>query len=258
MHYTKEVRFINSLQREGILYIGLPDGYDSTEKRYPVLYMHDGHNVFDVNDSYGKAIWDVVGAFKNNSKLPPCIVVGLACAMEGNQRIEEYNVFPSSLPGTNDTILGRGKHYLDYLLHELKPEIDRTYRTKSDANHTLMMGSSMGGVITLEAYCLYPNLIGRIGCVSNAFYTSLPQLKKLVQQTSFKTIHKVYLDTGDQEVGLSDELGYITSNQTIANEIEKKTTSEQFQFKIIRGGKHHESSWKKRLPAILKFLLSGL
>jgi predicted alpha/beta superfamily hydrolase len=258
MHYTKEVRWISSLQREGILYIGLPDEYDLSPQRYPVLYMHDGHNVFDVNDSYGHTIWDIVSAFKKNKKLPPCIVVALSCAMEGNRRIEEYNVFPSSLPRTQETIAGRGKEYLSYLLKELKPEVDHTYRTISDANHTLMMGSSMGGVITLEAYCLFPKLIGRIGCVSNAFYTSLPQLKKLVQQTSFKTINKIYLDTGDQEVGLDDVEGYITSNQMIADLIRKKTSNEQFQFKIIRGGKHHETSWKKRLPAILKFLLTGL
>lgn len=258
MTYTKEVRYIPSLDREGILYIGLPKDYAKSGRRYPVLYMHDGHNLFDVNDSYGHAIWDVAGTFKRHRTLPPCIVVALSCASEGNQRIEEYNVFPSSLPGTQEVIRGRGKQYLNYLMNELKPEMDSTYRTLPDANHTLMMGSSMGGVISLEALCLFPERIGRIAGLSNAFYTSLPKLKTMIKQASFDQTKKIYLDTGDQEVGLNDEEGYLSSNQTIADMIRLKTNEHQFQYKIIRGGIHHESSWKKRLPSILKFLLADL
>lgn len=258
MDYTKEIRFIKRLNREGILYIALPKNYASSQQRYPVLYMHDGHNLFDVNDSYAHSTWDVVGAFKRNPKLPECIVVALSCAMEGHQRLEEYNVFPSTLPDTKETIQGRGKQYLDYLFRELKPEIDRRYRTLSDANHTLMMGSSMGGVISLEAYCLYPKLLGRIAGLSNAFYISLPALKNLVKKTDFSSIHQLYLDTGDQEVGLADEEGYLASNHAIANILKTKLNKKTFQFKVIRGGKHNEASWRKRLPAILKFLLQGL
>jgi len=256
--YTKETRYIQSLQREAILYIALPENYYTNQKHYPVLYMHDGHNLFDVEDSYAHAIWDVIGAFKRNPTLAPCIVVALSCAMEGHQRLEEYNVYPSVLPGTDGKIQGRGKQYLQYLLNELKPEIDRTYRTLNDANHTLMMGSSMGGVITLEAFCLYPHRLGRIGCVSNAFYTALPQIKKLVDRTNFSLVKKVYLDTGDEEVGLSDEEGYLSSNQVIADIIRLKTRPDQFKFSIIKGGRHNEASWRKRLPTILKFLLKGL
>ncbi len=258
MTYTKEKRYIQSLQREAILYVALPEDYYTNQKRYPVLYMHDGHNLFDVEDSYAHAIWDVIGAFKRNSMLASCIVVALSCAIEGNQRIEEYNVYPSVLPGTNEKVEGRGKQYLTYLLSELKTEIDTKYRTLNDANHTLMMGSSMGGVITLEAFCLYPNRLGRIGCLSNAFYTALPQLKKLINRTDFSLAKKVYLDTGDEEVGLSDEEGYLSSNHAIADIIRLKTRPDQFKFLIIKGGQHNEAAWRKRLPTILKFLLKGL
>jgi len=96
--YTKETRYIQSLQREAILYIALPENYHSHHKHYPVLYMHDGHNLFDVEDSYAHAIWDVIGAFKRNPTLAPCIVVALSCAMEGHQRLDWMEICLATYP----------------------------------------------------------------------------------------------------------------------------------------------------------------
>jgi predicted alpha/beta superfamily hydrolase len=255
MTIIKELIYIESLQREAHLYIGLPDQYSlNLHQFYPVFYFHDGHNMFFSEDSYAGQTWGLKEAFDHNS-LPPCIVVALSCAMKGNQRIEEYNVFDSRFP-THPTwkARGRGMTYLNYLFQELKPMIDRQYRTLPSAKDTYMIGSSMGGVISLQAGLLYPELVGNIAGLSNAFYASTDKLIQLVQQRPL-LLKKLYLDTGDQEAGLEIAHSYVDSNEAIREAIVKKNHSTLFRFELIKGGQHNETAWRNRLPSILKFLL---
>jgi predicted alpha/beta superfamily hydrolase len=253
----KTPRFIKQLNRDANLYIGLPTGYEeSPDKRYPVIYFHDGHNLFFSEDAYVGETWGVAAAMQTHG-LPPCIVVALSCATKANHRIEEYNVFDSRFP-THPTWVarGRGMDYLHYIFEVLKPEIDQLYRTKSTAENTYMIGSSMGGVISLEAGLLFPEYVQNIAGLSNAFYASTKQILQLINTKPLK-LKKLYLDTGDQEAGLEIASVYIASNLAVKEALEKKNSSTQFQFQMIKGGQHNETAWRKRLPKILKFLLTN-
>ncbi|MEY3431351.1 MAG: hypothetical protein RIS53_249 [Bacillota bacterium] len=253
MKILKENRYIESLKRDGNLYIALPDGYDD-KQRYPVIYFHDGHNLFYKQDAYAGEIWDVVSALKTKG-LPKAIVVALSCAMRGNQRLEEYNIFDTRFPSHPTWVAhGRGMDYLQYLLFDLKKEIDERFSTLKGPEHTYMIGSSMGGVISLEAGLLYPEVIGNVAGLSNAFYASTEQILKLIAQKPLK-LKKLYLDTGDKEAGLEIAEIYMKSNHAVKDAIISKKSKTKFEFKVIPGGQHNEAAWRSRLPKILKFLM---
>lgn len=249
----KEPRFIETLNRDANLYIGLPNHYQP-DKAYPVIYFHDGHNLFFKEDAYAGEIWDVASACHAKG-LPEVIVVALSCATKGNHRIQEYNVFPSRFP-THPTwsAPGRGMDYLQYMLFELKPEIDQRFSTLKGPEHTAMIGSSMGGVISLEAGMLYPEIVGKVAGLSNAFYASTNEIIQLIQKKPL-LLSKLYLDTGDQEAGLEIAQVYMQSNLAVKAAIEAKKANTKFEFNIIPGGEHNETAWRRRLPKILQFLL---
>lgn len=255
MKVIRSIRYIDTLKREAVLYVGLPQDYETQKKHYPVIYFHDGHNLFYKEDSYAGEIWDVAQAMRNPN-IPPAIVVSLSCAMKGNQRIEEYNVFTSRFPNHPTWYAnGRGLEYLHYLFNKLKPEIDKHYRTLKDANNTYMIGSSMGGVISLEAALLFPNVLKNIAGLSNAFYASTSEIIKLIHDTNVK-LNKVYLDTGDAEAGLEIAEAYISSNDRVYIAMKTKYPNLNLRYQIIPGGQHNELAWRRRLPQVLKFLLS--
>ena len=130
------------------LYIYTPKGYEGSEERYPVLYMFDGHNVFyDSHATYGKS-WGMKEHLEK-SKLP-LILVGVECNPEGDNRMSEYAPWDIVWKGKR-LFEGRGKLTMDFFVDELKPRIDREYRTLPDREHTLIAGSSMGGLMSLYA-----------------------------------------------------------------------------------------------------------
>jgi len=258
MNILKETRTIKELDREAKLYIALPDSYFTGEKCYPVLYMHDGHNLFYPEDSYSGSIWDVEGCFASNPDLKEVIIVALSCSdkFSGRGRFSEYSVFDITLGKAFGTrpIKGAGRQYLDYLTAVLKPEIDARFRTLSDQANTAMMGSSMGGVISNQAAILYPKVFGRIACLSSAFYVGLEDIMRMNAQADFSDNIKTYMDTGDHEEGLGSIQDYLDSNQAIHEILSKKIPSDRYRYRIIPGGIHHESAWKDRLAEVLRFL----
>jgi predicted alpha/beta superfamily hydrolase len=253
MEIIKRKTYIDTLEREAYIYIVLPVDYHTSTKSYPVVYFHDGQNLIFKEDSSMGETWDIVGALSDPT-FPKVIAVSVSCAKVGNKRLQEYNIFQSTFPSHPAWhVPGIGKTYLQYLLTHLKPNIDSEFRTKPDQKNTYMLGSSMGGVISLEAAYLYPDLIGHVAGLSNAFYASMPELESLIKQNTLKLTH-LYLDTGDQELGLEKQQIYIDANHKIASVIKKRNPLLNFKFELIEGGQHNEIAWRKRLPAILKFL----
>jgi predicted alpha/beta superfamily hydrolase len=220
--------------------------------------MHDGHNLFYPEDSYSGEIWAVDDCFKDHPELCEVIVVGLSCSNEhsGRGRFSEYSIFDILFGKAfgGRAIPGKGKTYLEYLVKELKPEIDARFRTLNDKANTAMMGSSMGGVITNQAAILYPSVFGRIACLSSASYVSLDEILKLNEQADFSQIVTYYMDTGDQEAGLGSIMDYLDSNTKVYDVLKTKIPEDKLSFNIIEGGIHHESAWRKRLPDILLYL----
>lgn len=152
--------YIPQLDRYRRVWIYLPEGYTTSEIRYPVFYMHDGQNLFD-NDTALAEEWylDEILTVMNAQ----CIIVGIDNGEE--KRLTEYNVRDHTEHGD-----GEGKKYLDFIVQTLKPFIDEKYRTLPDREHTFIAGSSMGGLITFYGAMYFPETFGGAGIFSPAFW----------------------------------------------------------------------------------------
>ena len=157
------------------IYVWTPDNY-SSEKNYPVIYMHDGQMLWDATVSWNKQEWkidEVASTLFSEDKCREFIVVGIPSHPYG-ERFYEY--FPQkSLLEIDDRSFARSKgeksrycadEYLKFIVRELKPYIDIHYSTSRKVKDTFVMGSSMGGLMSLYALCEYPNVFGGAGCLS--------------------------------------------------------------------------------------------
>jgi enterochelin esterase-like enzyme len=184
---TAQVKVIDSafkipqLDRTRRIWVYLPKSYNATKgKIYPVLYMHDGQNLFNEQTApFGE--WGVDEALDSLQQQTgkECIVVGIDNSNE--KRMNEYNPFNNEKYGK-----GEGDLYVDFLVKTLKPYIDKNYRTQKDAAHTFIAGSSMGGLISLYALVKYPDVFGTAGIFSPAFWI-VPEMYPMVEKAQWKT-----------------------------------------------------------------------
>jgi predicted alpha/beta superfamily hydrolase len=245
---------ITPLYRERMVRVYLPNKYnEDQEKRYPVLYMHDGQNLYKDEDAgYGMS-WGI-SEFLDHSELE-MIVVGIDCN-DGYKRLDEYSPWASSemrkiFAPELDGIGGEGKDYIEYIVHELKPMIDRNYRTIPE--ETSMAGSSMGGLISTFAACKYPEIFKKIASVSSAYWFTQEEIEQLIKDSDLSSIEKFYLDVGTNESsGAIDSRRYIESSEAIYSLLKDKV--KDVEFIIAEGAVHNELAWRERVPAIFKYL----
>lgn len=255
MQLIKRKIYAKKLKRFAFLYIGLPDTYDLTTKRYPVLYMQDGHNVFLKEDSFIGETWKMLELYQDNPDLREIIVVALDASNKENGRMYEYSPFKFHYP-LNDTRLvgGGGDKYLDYLVNTIKPMIDTEFRTIKDRDDTAIMGSSLGGFIALYAGLVYPHIFGKIASLSGSFFVELKAMSHLISKSNLDDLKLIYLDTGDQETAGSQQKDYLDSNQSIYRSLLKKCGEDKVIYKVIKGGRHSEIDWSKRLKSVIEIL----
>lgn len=238
------------------LHIFLPDGYDRSEERYPVMYFFDGHNLFsDADATYGKS-WGLADFLARWEK--PMIVVGMECGHEGRERLFEYcpyhftGDFWGDLPGT-------GEATMDFMAHELKPMIDREYRTYAFREATGIGGSSMGGLMSLYAAVRYNDVFSKAACVSSAVTPCMGDLRRDVARSAVDADTRVYLSWGTQEAGgmadaPADDWNTRTArcNAELAGLIEARGA--RTRVVCQRGGGHCEADWEKLVPGFMDFL----
>jgi enterochelin esterase-like enzyme len=241
--------------------IWLPPGYDSsTTTRYPVLYMHDGQNLFDPRIANTGVDWGVDEAVTRLVKrgvIPPVIVVGV---WSGERRSFEYSPW-SGAP-----------EYARFLIEELKPRVDREFRTLDGPEHTAAMGSSMGGLLSFYLVTHHPEVFGACGCVSTHFplseavavamfpgYTATgkPDTTPYVVRDIRRGMHvpkgtRYWFDYGS----LSLDSAYTPSHEQVRGWLVKEGLVEGRDFVIRRyeGATHNEASWRARLDDPLTFL----
>lgn len=246
----------NKLNRMVRLYIMLPKSYDKTIKKYPVLYMHDGQNLFDDKTSgYGDS-WGILESYQNDPLLPELIIVGIESI--GETRMDELSPYPFTYDDQETLYGGKADLYYQFLLETVKPYIDETYRTFKNPKNTAVMGSSLGGLSSLYAAVKYQDFFTRIGCVSNAFYVVQEEVEKLVSNANLSSIKKLYLDVGTKETSNSiNNEAYVKSNQKVFQILQKKVPVSKLRFEVIDGAIHNEKEWKTRFPEIIKFLFSN-
>lgn len=225
------------------VWVYLPPDYDKTKKSYPVIYMHDGQNLFDDITSYiGE--WSVDETLNNyfTKTNKGFIVVGIANGED--KRIEEYTPWKHEKYGG-----GKGSIYVDFIKNELKPLIDKTYRTKQKAKHTAIIGSSLGGLISFYAGLKYPETFGKIGALSTSFWFSENVFEFASKQNNLNK-SKIYLLVGGKEGE-----NMVSDTEKMANQlISQNFPTKNLKTKIVPEGKHNETFWKNELLEVITFL----
>mgnify|MGYP003162965975 CR=1 FL=1 len=221
-------------EEERRAYVYLPTMYDADPgRRYPVLYMFDGQNVFfDEDATYGKS-WGVADYLDYTDT--PLIVAAVECnAGANNERLVEYSPyrFDDKQYGHFD---GKGKDTLNWFVHEFKPFIDANYRTQPDRAHTFIGGSSMGGLMSLYALLQYGDVFGRAAALSPSLWV-------------------LYMDYGSREMGNHD--GMRKGFGEMCSRIFARGIN--LTARVVPGGNHSEASWEKQLPFVFHTLMYEL
>ena len=241
-------------RRDVLVY--LPRGYRLlSRRRYPVLYLHDGQNVFDAATSFSGVEWGVDETAERLIKedlIEPLIVV--AVANTGEERIHEY----APTRGVIDAKAKRKKRskglarkYGHFLINELKPYIDRKYRTNTDAEFTGLGGSSLGGLVTLAIGILYPHAFSRLMVMSPSIWWDNFAIYRLVDSIEQKPPLKIWLDSGTAEPGWEQ------ARELLKRLVEKGwKPPKDLQYMEAQSGDHSEAAWAARVEPALRFLFS--
>lgn len=241
-------------QRDILVY--LPPSYKSESRRYPVLYLHDGQNLFDEATSFAGE-WQVDETMEALSEEGiEAVVVGIPNA--GAARLDEYSPFHEENYGG-----GLGDQYLAFITQAVKPLIDADFRTLPGREHTGIMGSSMGGLISLYAFFRHPEVFGFAGALSPSFWFAKGAIYDYVKGAPFNP-GRIYLDAGTRE---HDEGSWITilgrsrryyaSVRRMQRLLAKKGYRPQRHLLYVQEklAKHEENAWARRLPGAIRFLL---
>jgi predicted alpha/beta superfamily hydrolase len=236
--------YIPQLNRYRRIWIYLPKTYNLTKgKYYPVLYMHDGQNLFNEQTApVGEwGIDECLDTLQTQLKRE-CIVVGIDNSSE--HRLTEYNPYDIEKYGK-----GEGNQYIDFLAKTLKPFIDAHFRTLKDMQNTFTAGSSMGALISLYAVLKYPEVFGAAGIFSPAFSLT-PQLYSDVQKMTWKGLHRFFFYAGAKE---SESM--TSDMKEMESVLYKSNKNIQTREVIFPLGQHNETYWRKMFPDFYIWLI---
>lgn len=233
-------------ERERKAYVYLPVGYGESERRYPVMYMFDGHNLFsDREATYGKS-WGLADYLDYTET--PLIIAAVECNTEGHGRLSEYSpanfVFPD---GTK--IRGKGKKYMNWLVREFKPYIDSHYATLPDRANTAIGGSSMGGLMTIYAMGYFGKYFSKGAALSPSLWVHSNAID-FVKGGVYRKDTSIYMDYGSLE--FSNHSGQRGAFAGVCSAlIEEKVN---LTARVIEGGTHCEASWQNQIPFFMNAL----
>lgn len=227
------------------LHIYLPDDYQE-DKSYPVMYMLDGHNLFYHRDAtYGRS-WALKHYMDQADR--QMIIVGIEC--DHDYRIEEYTPYYLEEGFRGEPIQGYGKEFMDWLVQDLKPFIDKEYSTFSQREATGIGGSSMGGLMAFYALIAYNDYFSKGAALSPALGICADQLDQEMNQKQLDSDSRVYFSYGKREIkGRPDALGTV---QHFNNRI--IDAGGQAYIHIQPNGFHNENTWRKQNSRYMEFL----
>jgi predicted alpha/beta superfamily hydrolase len=241
VEHHRQMQYNGLLDRDIIVW--LPPGYETNIiEKYPVLYMHDGQNIFDPSNSFTKIDWQIDEAADSlirKSEIKPIIIVGI---YNTQQRTLEYS------PGPTSDI------YKHFVVEKLKPFIDSTYRTIPDRENTFVGGSSSGGTIAFMLLWEYSNVFSKAACFSPAFVTENFNIVKQYDTSKLSEPVQLYIDNGGVGLETYLQLG-IDSMIVMLNNLGYKKNID-YVFILDEYAEHNESAWAKRVPNMLRILFA--
>lgn len=252
------------LDRETELLAYLPPSYATDDREYPVIYMHDGRNLFDDRLSYSGE-WQVDETMEELADEGlEAIVVGIPNA--DDDRGTEYSPVQPEGRGAEDGPFedddlpgGRADEYLAFLAEQVVPAVEDSFRTKAGREHRGLAGSSLGGLVSLYGYFEYPDLYGFAGAMSPAFWWTEGQIFEYVAEQS-RVPGRLYVDVGGDEMPDSPDLSarYREEARRMVDLLAELGYGEnELEFVLEDGAVHHEDAWARRFPDAARFLLDG-
>ena len=245
-HQRFRSRFLRN-QRDLIVY--LPPGYaEQPQRSFPVLYLHDGQNLFDGATSFIPGVdWHVgqtADHFIYESRVEPLIIVGIYNA--GKQRIGEYT--PTRAPKLGG---GRADRYAKFLLEEVRPFVNRQYRIAEGADRTGIGGSSLGGLVSLYLGLRQPQVFGKIAALSPSVWWNERVILRFAAAASVQPLPRIWLDIGTRE------------GARIVDDVERFRDvlitkgwqlDRSLHYERVEGAEHNEAAWAARVGPFLQFL----
>jgi len=245
--------YIPQLNRKRKIWLYLPPDYHTSQKKYPVIYMHDGQNLFDEKTSFSGE-WGVDETLNQifEEKGVGIIVIGIDNG--GDKRLDEYSPWKNIKYGG-----GEGDAYVDFIVKTLKPYVDNKFRTRLDKSNTAIFGSSMGGLISFYATLKYPDIFGKSGVFSPSFWFS-EQSFVFTKSKNNLNHNKIYFLAGDKE---GDNVAFNEITQTVKDinsviTILKKQgfDSKNIKETVVQGGKHNEKMWRENFKNAVLWLFT--
>lgn len=234
---------IPQLNRERKIQVYLPPNYEASKQQYPVLYILDGQNVFDVATSYAGE-WEVDETLNRLYEASGFGLIVVAIDHGDELRLNEYSAWDNEEHGR-----GEGEAFLNFLVQNLKPEIDKNFRTKKDADNTIIMGASLGGLFAHYAVLEKSDVFGKAGVFSPSFWYAKESFDFTKQRAALKDSKAYYLIGGkegaDMVKPMEDMVGLMKANGF---------SEDNIYSKIVPNGTHSETFWKSEFEEAIKWL----
>ncbi|MCP1773323.1 putative alpha/beta superfamily hydrolase [Neisseria perflava] len=258
-HYLY-VLYYDEMRRVRVL---LPHDYHREKEHYPVVYMHDGQNVFYSKESFSGYSWKIIPTIKRHQELPKMIIVGIDNA--GMRRLDEYGPWQTDTGSTPELAQagGMGMAYGQWVVDTVKPFIDQHYRTLSGKADTLLAGSSMGGIITAYMGAAYPEVFGSLGVFSLASWFSEQDFIAYLHENPIYQDTRVFIQVGTKEGDEVDSMFISDMNQAYIDctlhyyqaLLRTGHPLDNIRLKIMANQTHHEMYWANHFIEFLHFSL---
>src|SRR6056297_12924 len=232
VHIVDSAFYMPQLDRSRRVWIYLPPDYEQTQESYPVIYMHDGQNLFDAETSF-LGEWEIDETLNDLATQGYNVPIVVGVDNGGSHRANEY------LPYYNSNLNGGGEGdaYMTFIVETLKPFIDAQYRTLADRENTGIIGSSFGGVISFYGAVKYQDVFGKSGPFSPAYWANYEELFAFFSGTGYQHDVRFYQNVGENEGDQYLQTTYQMEDSLIF------TGFANVQSTVIAGGDHNESTW---------------
>jgi predicted alpha/beta superfamily hydrolase len=237
------------------VHVYVPPGYsDDLERRYPVLYMHDGQNLYNAEESFGGIAWEADDTAQRliiEGAIEPLIIVGIH---NTGKRMDEYTPVKSET-GKMRGHGGKADNYGRMIIEELKPFIDSTYRTKPEREFTGLGGSSLGGLVSLYLGLKHPDVFSRLAVMSPSVWWANNQIIREAAKIAERLPLRIWLDIGKREGSRIKHQVRALKEILLAHGWKDGL---DFAYYEIPDARHEESAWAARFVEVLKFLYPNL
>jgi predicted alpha/beta superfamily hydrolase len=241
------------------LRVWLPPGYGDLEnqsKRYPVLYLNDGQNLFEASSSFSGVEWRVdetADRLIREGAVPPLIIVGIDNA--GKDRMREYMPYRSMQPVM---LRALGRRYPDFLMKEVMPFVEQNYRAATSMENTGLGGSSLGALVALYTAIVRPGVIGKLLIESPSLWVSNKQIIKESRSVR-EWPERIFLAAGTAEAASAEKSRSVVDNMRELAAIVRRAVLSESRLRVVikEGAGHTESAWAERFPEGLQFLFTA-